>query len=154
ADVQRYLSDEPVQACPPSAWYRIRKFARRHVAAVTIVALCLFFLVMLAGTIGWFGRDRAARQQLVEEAVNQALKESQDWQEKGKVPEALSAARRAEGIALGGPTSARLRQQVQTRLADLKLLEKLENIRLEMTWGKDRNLDFERADALYGATFH
>src|SRR5262245_60478932 len=22
ADVQRYLADEPVQACPPSAWYR------------------------------------------------------------------------------------------------------------------------------------
>ena len=28
ADVQRYLNDEPVQACPPSAWYRFRKFAR------------------------------------------------------------------------------------------------------------------------------
>src|SRR5262249_33735312 len=24
ADVQRYLHDEPVQACPPSAWYRFR----------------------------------------------------------------------------------------------------------------------------------
>ena len=30
ADVQRYLDDEPVQACPPSAWYRFRKFARRN----------------------------------------------------------------------------------------------------------------------------
>ena len=30
ADVQRYLNDEPVQACPPSAGYRLRKFARRH----------------------------------------------------------------------------------------------------------------------------
>src|SRR3954468_1391351 len=30
ADVQRYLADEPVQACPPSARYRLRKFARRH----------------------------------------------------------------------------------------------------------------------------
>src|SRR5262245_30999708 len=30
ADVQRYLKDEPVEACPPSAWYRFRKFARRH----------------------------------------------------------------------------------------------------------------------------
>src|SRR5207237_743275 len=26
ADVQRYLSDEAVEACPPSAWYRFRKF--------------------------------------------------------------------------------------------------------------------------------
>ena len=30
ADVQRYLKDEPVQACPPSAGYRFRKFARRN----------------------------------------------------------------------------------------------------------------------------
>ncbi len=29
-DVQRYLADEPVQACPPSAGYRFRKFARRN----------------------------------------------------------------------------------------------------------------------------
>ena len=29
-DVERYLRDEPVQACPPSAWYRFRKFARRQ----------------------------------------------------------------------------------------------------------------------------
>ena len=34
ADVQRYLDDEPVQACPPSAWYRFRKFARRNRRAV------------------------------------------------------------------------------------------------------------------------
>src|SRR5262249_36550260 len=27
-DVQRYLADEPVEACPPSAGYRLRKLAR------------------------------------------------------------------------------------------------------------------------------
>src|SRR5438876_5914344 len=40
ADMQRYLSDEPVQACPPSAGYRLRKFVRRNrgaVLAATIV---------------------------------------------------------------------------------------------------------------------
>jgi serine/threonine protein kinase/tetratricopeptide (TPR) repeat protein len=29
-DVRNYLNNEPVQACPPSASYRLRKFARRH----------------------------------------------------------------------------------------------------------------------------
>src|SRR5881227_4242220 len=29
-DVQHYLADEPVLACPPSAWYRLRKFLRRY----------------------------------------------------------------------------------------------------------------------------
>ena len=30
ADIERYLHDEPVEACPPSAGYRFRKFARRN----------------------------------------------------------------------------------------------------------------------------
>src|SRR5205823_10155379 len=29
ADVQRYLNDEPVLACPPSVWYRFRSEERR-----------------------------------------------------------------------------------------------------------------------------
>ena len=43
-DIQRHLNDEPVQACPPSTWYRFRKFARRHkasLAAAVVVALAL-----------------------------------------------------------------------------------------------------------------
>ena len=39
ADVQRFLNDEPVQACPPSAVYRFRKFARRNKAALVIAML-------------------------------------------------------------------------------------------------------------------
>src|SRR5437870_8133455 len=45
ADVQRYPADETVQACPPSAWYRFRKFARRNKAAlmtIRVVAAALF----------------------------------------------------------------------------------------------------------------
>src|SRR4051812_21321803 len=34
ADVMRYLTDQPVEACPPSAWYRSRKFARRNTRAL------------------------------------------------------------------------------------------------------------------------
>lgn len=30
ADVRRYLNDEPVQACPPSTGYRLRKFATKN----------------------------------------------------------------------------------------------------------------------------
>jgi tetratricopeptide (TPR) repeat protein/tRNA A-37 threonylcarbamoyl transferase component Bud32 len=36
ADVQRYLADEPVEACPPSRWYRFRKFARRNKAGLAV----------------------------------------------------------------------------------------------------------------------
>ena len=47
-DVQRYLYDEPVQACPPSAGYRLQKFARRNRGMVAVAAAGLLVLVAAA----------------------------------------------------------------------------------------------------------
>src|SRR5262249_18358280 len=52
-DLQRYLADEPVLACPPSAVYRMRKFARRNRAALLFTGLVLAFLLLLGGAVGW-----------------------------------------------------------------------------------------------------
>jgi serine/threonine protein kinase/Tfp pilus assembly protein PilF len=46
ADVQRYLNDEPVQACPPSAGYRLRKFARRNKGWIATGSAAALFLVL------------------------------------------------------------------------------------------------------------
>ena len=48
ADVQRYLVDEPVAACPPSAAYRLRKFARRNRGRVAVVGSILGLIVLVA----------------------------------------------------------------------------------------------------------
>jgi WD40 repeat protein/serine/threonine protein kinase/Flp pilus assembly protein TadD len=45
ADIERYLHDEPVLACPPSSWYRFAKFARRNKRA--LAAAILIMLTML-----------------------------------------------------------------------------------------------------------
>jgi serine/threonine protein kinase/WD40 repeat protein len=50
ADVQRYLHDEPVQACPPSLAYRLRKLVRRHKGPV--LAASLVVLALVGGIIG------------------------------------------------------------------------------------------------------
>jgi WD40 repeat protein len=50
ADVQRYLDDEPVQACPPSLGYRVGKVVRRHKGAVLAASLVL--LALVGGIIG------------------------------------------------------------------------------------------------------
>ena len=50
-DVQRYLADEPVLACPPSAGYRLRKFARRNKAALltgSLLAAALFLGIVIS----------------------------------------------------------------------------------------------------------
>ena len=79
-DIQRYLADEPVLACPPSLGYRLRKFARRHRAALLTTAL-VSVVVLLAGFgIGWAlwqrGQQHYAqvkRQADTEQAVSVAL---------------------------------------------------------------------------------
>ncbi len=48
ADIERHLHDEPVEAGPPSAAYRFRKFARRHKRALTAGAM--FAVVLVAAT--------------------------------------------------------------------------------------------------------
>jgi serine/threonine protein kinase len=48
-DVERYLHDEPVEASPPSAGYRLRKFARKYRLAVTVAAM--FVLLLVTGVI-------------------------------------------------------------------------------------------------------
>src|SRR5271166_4464973 len=49
ADVLRYLSHRPVEACPPSPVYRFRKFARRNRVAITTAAVVL--IALLLGTV-------------------------------------------------------------------------------------------------------
>jgi serine/threonine protein kinase/tetratricopeptide (TPR) repeat protein len=64
-DLQRYLSDEPVEACPPSAGYRLSKLARKYRTALNIAALMVLFLVIAAAVSTWQAvratreRDRA-----------------------------------------------------------------------------------------------
>jgi eukaryotic-like serine/threonine-protein kinase len=60
ADVQRYLSGEAVQAHPPSASYRLRKFVRRN--RPQVIAAALVLAALLAGVVGTsVGLERANR---------------------------------------------------------------------------------------------
>lgn len=49
-DIQNYLNDEPVQACPPSVGYLLWKFLRRNRHATVTVAL--LGMVLLAAVVG------------------------------------------------------------------------------------------------------
>src|SRR5262249_5129956 len=46
-DVERYLADEPVEACPPTAGYKLRKFARKNQKLLGTGAA--FVILMLLG---------------------------------------------------------------------------------------------------------
>jgi tetratricopeptide (TPR) repeat protein len=51
ADIGRHLANEPVLAGPPSASYRITKFAQRHAMAVGVAALVLVLLIGFSVTL-------------------------------------------------------------------------------------------------------
>jgi tetratricopeptide (TPR) repeat protein len=83
-DVQRYLADEPVQACPPSPWYRLRKFVRRNRRSVSAASLSLLALVVVVIGTTW-GLIRAEQQRHIVERQrnelaerNQALRASRE----------------------------------------------------------------------------
>lgn len=64
-DIRRYLNSEPVVACPPSAFYRMRKLARRHRQAVMSAAAIALTLVAGICVSTWEAvqATRAERQQ-------------------------------------------------------------------------------------------
>jgi serine/threonine protein kinase/WD40 repeat protein/tetratricopeptide (TPR) repeat protein len=72
ADVERYLRHEAVEACPPSAVYRVRKFIRRNRVACTTGTLIAFSL--LGGILfsGLAARDALYQRRLAEESLQVA----------------------------------------------------------------------------------
>jgi tetratricopeptide (TPR) repeat protein len=74
-DVQRYLADEPVLACPPSATYRMRKFARRNKTTLTtLVAMALAILLGSALSI-WYAVEADKSRKQAEQAKNNEIAE-------------------------------------------------------------------------------
>ncbi len=152
-DVQRYLADETVLACPPSMLYRARKFARRNRGALLIAGFVLFVLVLLGGGAGWIVRERAERQALTEERVNLALQDATELQLQAKWQDALEAAKRAEAILAGGG-GEELRARVQVLHKDLVMVLDLEAIRLpRAVRGVEGGYDVNWADAAYAEKF-
>ena len=62
-DIQRYLDGDAVEACPPSATYKLRKFARKHRAALATAGSFAFLLIaataISVGLALWANRERA-----------------------------------------------------------------------------------------------
>jgi serine/threonine protein kinase/tetratricopeptide (TPR) repeat protein len=151
ADVERYLKDERVEACPPSAAYRFRKFARKRKVALSAFAALFVVTLVVAGSAGWFLRDRSARESETTRIVEAALDEAVQWQRKRNIVEALGAAKRAAAVLAAGTSTPDLERRVAARLADLKFAMQLEEFRASRT-NEFRN-PLEKTDRAYGETF-
>jgi eukaryotic-like serine/threonine-protein kinase len=115
ADVQRYLSDEPVQACPPTAGYRFKKMMRRHKGPVLAAALVLVALVVGVIGLGWglVQADRGRRlaehreQEAHAAAVAEAKAKQEALEQQAKAEAAAAAERQATLAAQKAEQAAR-----------------------------------------------
>jgi serine/threonine protein kinase/Flp pilus assembly protein TadD len=128
-DIERYLKDEPVQACPPSAWYRCRKFVRRRKTLLATTGLILFFIVLLLIGVGWVVRDRAARETALLGEANRAVSEARSLIADGKWPEALAVIERTEAVLVtAGRQDALVPPGLRELDKDLAMARRLEEI--------------------------
>jgi serine/threonine protein kinase len=71
-DIQRYLNDEPVQAYPPSAWYRFRKLARRNRAVLAVAGIGFGALLVTVASLAIsnvrIGREKQEKEHALQEA--------------------------------------------------------------------------------------
>jgi serine/threonine protein kinase/Flp pilus assembly protein TadD len=151
-DLGRFLNDEPIRARPAGAVRRLRKWGRRHQAAVAAAVVVLALgLVLLGGAAGWLMQRRTA----AEKEALRALAEAESYVQQARWPEAQAAARRAEGLLTGGGGRAELRQRVSALLDDLAMIERLEAIRLRQSQEKADGGGFDTAgaDAAYARAF-
>ena len=108
ADVQNYLNDEAVQACPPSKAYRFEKFARKNKTAIAMSGVVTALLIVGIGVSTW-------------QAVRATLAEA-------KADIQLNLARKSDIEAKRQATEA-VRQRDQTLYQESLVLAREESLR-------------------------
>ena len=83
-DIQRYMVGEPVLAAPPSARYRLRKFAHKHLASLAMAAV-ISLLLMAGAAVSTWQAVRATRatvsanRQADARQLDRAVRGELDW---------------------------------------------------------------------------
>ena len=114
-DIQRYLADEPVEACPPSTAYRLRKLARKYrrelATAAALLLLLLLGVVVSTCLAVWAMREERLANQRLEDVTREKSRaenaEAEVTSQLAAVKQQKERAEKAEGEAKGNETRAR-----------------------------------------------
>lgn len=94
-DVERFLNNEPIEARPPSASYRMQKFLRKHLMAVVVAAA---FVCVLVATTAFS----------ISQAISAAESEREALDAQCELEEALTLSKELELQAIESAQKARL----------------------------------------------
>jgi tetratricopeptide (TPR) repeat protein len=156
-DLRRFLEDRPIQARRATLPQRLRKWGRRHQAAVMAAAACLLVtLVAVVGSVGWVLGDRAARRRETEVKVCEALEAAGPGLRQGNpyAPALIAAVQRAKALRDAGLVDPELRGRVEQLLRDLEMLTRLDQARLKCMSPGKIEMNYEGADLLYAEAFN
>jgi serine/threonine protein kinase len=134
ADVRRFLNQEPVEARPPSAWYRFHKLAVRNKVALTTAALVAAALVLGTAVSVW----QALRATEAEAAAWTALGEKEralEEREKAQAAEKRGWDRTSEALQklTDDVVAELLGKQVQYSEREKQFLRQVERLYEEFT---------------------
>jgi serine/threonine protein kinase/Flp pilus assembly protein TadD len=142
-DVQRYLRDEPVQACPPSVWYRFGKFARRNRIALSATVAALALFVTAGGGIwSWEHQqtlrraEKAFHAELTRQSVESSLEQLPELHRRALWKQAETLLDQADQ-QLTPDGDSELRERVAQARRDTAFVKRLDDIRL------DKSVNFE-----------
>ena len=116
-DIQHYLADEPVEACPPSTGYKVRKFARKHKAGL-VTAVGFAAVLMLGTTVSAWQAVRATQAEAVAlvhaEQANDNAVQAQEKEQEANQQRNEAQQQRDEARALAQKLQAALEQLRRT----------------------------------------
>ncbi len=119
-DIERFLSHEAVEACPPSTSYRLKKQFQKHRAAISTAAA--FLLLICAGAV--ISTWQAYRATTAEKAALKAEAAAREQRDKALENERQAlAARTAESTARIAEEQARAAESQQRSLAESQKAE-------------------------------
>ena len=149
-DIESYLRNRPVRACPPSATYRLRKFVRRNRNGLLAAGTVITALVLAAAGVGWALWDCAAKESErraeltrriveTERAVAVALTNAQQSEEKAKQLPCKTSTEAKVQLAQWRDADASLAEAeaaMTTGEAAQSLRERVDDLRLRITSGR------------------
>jgi hypothetical protein len=120
-DVEHYLADEPVEACPPSALYRMRRFARKHKGF--LAAATIFIVLLIGGLIA--SMSEAMRANRAEQQAHETAQQMQVERDRARLALTQQVAQRLDGdlrrLAMAGQVlAATLAQRTDWKETDLE----------------------------------
>jgi eukaryotic-like serine/threonine-protein kinase len=147
ADLMRYLNDEPVKACPPSALYRVRKFSRRNKRIFATAGVVMVALVLGTAISAWQAIRATSAEGLAEKRLEAESEARNATRNQLRLTEQAQeeAIHRLYEARLAQATAGSLSRRIGQRFESLDAVAQALKIARDLNQGEERLLELRNA---------